>query len=332
MQHNVTYFFRNKRAGFSIQRVFAPIVRYNETPASGTVAMPCFRADPLSILKNLLFTFRHRNKEGINHVTGDCHYILMALKGTKTVLTVHDLVTIHNARNPLKRAIMSLFWFKWPLKIADKVTCISNATRQDLLRHFKIAPEKVVVVYNPVDSAFQPFPKAFNKTCPVILHVGTGWNKNLDRVAEALDGIHCKLIVVGKISPENKAVIEQHKIVYENRLNLSDEEMTEAYRECDIVSFPSLFEGFGMPIIEGGATGRAVLTSDRAPMNEIADGSCSLVDPTSVESIRNGFIRLLTDDAFRESCIRRGLENAERFKIDRIANEYNKIYSSLEEP
>ena len=79
-----------------------------------------------------------------------------------------------------------------------------------------------------------------------------------------------------------------YSIRYVYKCDLSNQEILDEYMNCDIVSFPSLYEGFGMPIIEGQAVGRVVFTSDLEPMKEIAGDAALLVDPYSIESIRNG--------------------------------------------
>lgn len=321
----ITYFFRNQRSGFSIYKAISPIVK----DCDKIYIVPKYRGDILSVLTNMLFARRHFNRNGINHVTGDVHYLVLAMLGCKTVLTIHDMVAVKTASNPIKKALLKWLWFKLPLRFADRITCISESTKKQLLENFKIKSEALTVIYDPLDPMFEYHPKEFDKINPRILHVGTGWNKNLLRVIKALKGIKCKLVIVGKIDEEQRAAIKASSIDFENYVGLSDERIYEEYCKCDIVSFPSIYEGFGMPIIEGMGTGRVVVTSDVEPMNEVAGRAACLVVPTDVESIRNGFIRVIFDDEYRDSLIKKGLENVNRFKKERIIEEYNKVYNSL---
>ena len=108
--------------------------------------------------------------------------------------------------------------------------------------------------------------------------------------------------------------------------DLTDEQMADEYRRADMVSFASLAEGFGMPIIEGQATGRVVVTSALPPMNEVAGGGAVLVDPLSVESIRHGFLAAMRDAELRRRLIAIGRANVERFSAETIAAQYVALY------
>lgn len=328
----ITYFFRNKKAGYSMHRVFIPIVhtmwnKYGSNVCK--VEAPSHRADPISIVRNILWSYRHRNKYGINHVTGDIHYLILGLIGCRTVLTIHDLVTLKISGNKIKRWILRKLWFEMPLKKADVVTCISDKTRLELLREFDISSEKIIVVHNPVDSTYRFHTKKFNTSNPRILHIGTGWNKNLERVIQALHGIPCVLVIIGKLTEDNLNLLDKHQINYENKVGISDEQMLQEYIDCDIVSFPSIFEGFGMPIIEGQAIGRPVVTSRLEPMMEIAGTGASFVDPYDVGSIRQGFIKIITDETFRDDIVKRGLLNVKHYSVDEITRQYCEVYSTL---
>lgn len=331
--NSITYFFRNKKAGYSMHRVFIPIVHamWNEYGCSNVCKLeaPSHRASIASILRNVLWAYRHRNKYGINHVTGDVHYLILGLIGCRTVLTIHDLVTLKISGNKIKRWILRKLWFEMPLKKADVVTCISDKTRQELLKEFDISSEKIIVVHNPVDSTYRFHTKTFNTSNPRILHIGTGWNKNLERVIQALHGIPCVLVIIGKLTEDNLNLLEKLQINYENKVGISDEQMLQEYIDCDIVSFPSIFEGFGMPIIEGQAIGRPVVTSDREPMTEVAGDGAVLVNPEAVDSIRQGFIKIITDETFRDDIVKRGLLNVKHYSVDEITRQYCEVYSTL---
>lgn len=313
-----------------MHRVFLPIVQALDPKRAVSISAPDYRALPWSILRNLWWAYKNRNRKGINHITGDLHYLALALPARNTVLTIHDLVTLRLGGNPIKKYLWRKLWFDWPLRRVGRITCISETTKTELLSAFPwLNPSKVFTVHNPIDPLFTPAPKVFDEHCPTILHIGTGWNKNLERVTLALKGINCKLLIVGALSDAAKQQLQEHGVSYENKVNISDDELLDCYRQCDLVSFPSIFEGFGMPIIEAQATGRAVVTSLLTPMCEIAGKGACLVDPTSVENIHAAFCNVITNPRFRENCIVEGLQNVQRFNVERIVIQYQEIYQGI---
>ena len=305
--------------------MFQPIINWN---GAAFYEAPYERADPKSILANLRWVRKIANKNGINHMTGGPHYFLLAIPFRHNVLTIHDLVLLHNSRG-LKHWIFKWLWFKLPIMFSNAVTCITDTVRNDLLEQIGADKRKIFTIYNPVSPIYQYTEHTFNKDCPRILHIGTAWNKNTERVASALKGIKCKLVIVGKLTPDIYRSLKEAQVDYELFQNITNEELYQQYQKADIISFPSLFEGFGMPIIEGQATGRAILTSNIPPMTEVAgEGACHVI-PTDINSIRDGFLRIITDDSYRNSLIRNGLENVKRFSVKNISEQYNKIYDIL---
>jgi glycosyltransferase involved in cell wall biosynthesis len=180
-----------------------------------------------------------------------------------------------------------------------------------------------------VDPACTPDPRPFHSECPRILHVGTKRNKNLDRAVEALCGLPCTLDVVGSLDDRQLALLSGSGVSWENGMDLSWEEMRDRYRSCDMLLFPSTFEGFGLPILEAQAMGRPVVTSRASSMPEVAgDGAC-LVDPFNVASIREGVLRVIRDREYREVLVRKGFENVERFRPEAVARMYMDVYEEV---
>lgn len=325
----ITFFHRNHKCGYSIYKVFKTIeneLKYQNQDIE-EYFMPSPFSMPWDIIRNSIFTFKHRNTKGINHISGHIHDVILGLIGCKTVLTIHDLVFIDNIRNPIKRFYKWLFWLYIPVKLANKVTCISNETKRKVLEHIKT--DKITVIYNPIDPTFKYVPKTFSKECPIILHIGTFWNKNLERTTQALEGINCHLRIIGEIDNHILQLLQEKNIKFSNAKNLSDEEIKQEYINCDIVSFPSIYEGFGMPVIEGQQTGRIVITSAIEPIKEIAGKAVIFVNPTNIQSIHDAYIKAIEDDKLRNEIIQKGLENAKRFQVRDIAKQYIELYQSL---
>jgi len=325
--HKVIYISRSKKAGFSIQRVFNSIINNPNNLDNILYEVPYFRANLISLLHNLKFVYKKKDKNKIHHITGDIHYCILALIGCKTILTVHDLVLLKRTKNIFKKGIYFLFWYYLPIKFATKVVCISEKTKEEVQRY--IIRKDIEVITNPVSKEFKREFKEFNNEEPVILHIGTGWNKNLTNVIKALEGVKSQLRIIGKINALDLKLLVLLKINFSNVYNINDEEILDEYRNADIICFPSLFEGFGMPIIEGQAIGRVVLTSNVSPMKEIANNSALLVDPKSVTSIKKGFVELLNNKEHRDFLINQGFRNIKKHKADTVLAQYKNIYNKI---
>jgi len=212
---------------------------------------------------------------------------------------------------------------------ASFVTTISEAAKETIIRNLGFDPGTIVVIPVAVSDAFQPVSKEFNRIYPRILQVGTASNKNLVRAVEALQGIPCKLVIVGEINEHVRELIGQFEIDVENHMNLGAQELLQQYIVSDMVLFASTFEGFGMPIVEAQRIGRSVVTSNISSMPEVAGAGACLVDPLSVASIREGILKVIQDTRFRERIIADGFVNSQRFDPNEIAGQYLKIYQSL---
>ena len=189
----------------------------------------------------------------------------------------------------------------------------------------------IVVIPDPVSPAFRGIPKAFNSECPVLLQIGTKKNKNIENVAASLAGIRCHLVIVGKLSLEQKDILGQHRVPYECHVNVSDQRIIELYESCDIVMFASLYEGFGLPILEAQAVGRPVITSNLYSMPEVGGGGACYINPYDVSSIRTAVEEIIESEAFRAKLVAAGFRNVQNYKASAIAEKYTALYRQVYE-
>jgi len=328
MKINVVYFFRKPFPGyFSIEELFGFI--QSGLPQNIKHSNYCLKRESKGLLNRILSCFEVMGKQGqVNHITGDVHFIAFLMRKKRTVLTIHDLEVLKRLSGPARK-IIKFFWFTLPAMRVRYITVISAFTKQELLKVIKINPDKIVVIHNCLSPAIKPFPKEFNGLKPNILHIGTAHNKNLERLIEAFDGLPVKLTILGHLREPHLELLSKHRIDYVNFYDLPYEAVIQRYQDADIVSFVSLYEGFGLPIIEANAVGRPVITSDCTSMPEVAGDAALLVDPENVAEIRQAVQKIIHDSALRNDLIAKGKRNVERFKPDVIAAEYASLYERI---
>lgn len=294
-------------------------------PGLRIVNVPESNRSIMGMVRNVFFAIRNQGEVNLIFSPSESHLVPF-LKG-RTIITYHDIGTILSSPSKYVRWFRKLTSLTIPLKFMDSVICISKHTRTELCDLFPAVEKKTSVIYNPYNPLLRYHPKRFNSDMPMILHIGTARRKNLLRVIEALDGIRCRLHIVGKLSEEQAESLKSHHIDYSQEMDVDFRRIIELYEQCDIVSFPTLYEGFGMPVIEANAVGRVVLTSRVTSIPEIAGDAACFIDPYDVGSIRNGFLRLINEPELRDRLINCGLENVKRFHIDRIVDEYQRVLS-----
>ena len=264
----------------------------------------------------------------VNHFTGDVNYLNLFFPEQKNIITILDCRLLQNTGG-FRKQFLKFFLFSYPISRAKFTVVFSQATKNELLKYVKCNPEKVKVLHLSISPVFHRSDKIFNKQYPVILHIGTAPNKNLNRLIQAISKLKCKLNIVGILNPIDITRLIEHKIDYEVFSDIPDEELFEQYKTSDLVSFVSTYEGFGMPIIEANTVGRPVITSNIFSMPEVAADAALIVNPYDLDAIRKGILKIINDDNYRNNLIDNGFRNAERFSLKSISNQYFQLYQEI---
>lgn len=324
----VTYIYRKQSPRyFSIETVFHTIqsvlgdlgVEISEHSVSRS------GASLSAIFSNMQYARKLR--ADVLHITGDVHYVSLVTKGP-VVLTVHDIGSALKGGR-IKRFIIGMLWFWLPALCVQRITVISEFSARELLKVVPFARKKIRVIQNPLTLSCTYYPLEFHSECPVVLVVGTKENKNLDRIARALIGVNCQLLIIGHLSEPQVQLLKECGLRYRNMFDVPSDQMQDVYRQCDILCFASTYEGFGLPIIEAQAAGRPVITSTVASMPEVAGDGALFVDPYRTYEIREAVLRLIGDEPLRNSLIEKGLNNVKRFMPENIARQYLLLYQEV---
>jgi glycosyltransferase involved in cell wall biosynthesis len=323
----IVYFFRKPSPVFhSIEKLFSAVI---ENLPVQTTRIHYAQKVSQGILNRISIGLDARRNQGqINHITGDIHYIALFLKRKNTILTIHDIGSIKSG-NFIKRKLIRLIWFYLPIRAVRLVTVISEFTKKELLAEMKVNPNKIVVIPNCYPSVYHFEEKKTNPGKPDILQIGTKSNKNLERLIEALSGIECKLLIIGKLTEQQMVLLQNFKIDFENHFNVSESEMVEFYQHSSLLAYVSTYEGFGMPVVEANAVGLPVLASNIEPIISVAADAALLVNPSDINQTRAGILRLLNDGEFCKKLVSNGFDNAKKYHPEKIVNDYLKVYESI---
>lgn len=256
---------------------------------------------------------------------------------TPSIAVIHDLNFEHFLHWSPKR--VTAFYKKYMPKFAKQAThiaTVSEFTKSDISRLYKVNPEKISVVYNGPQSSFRgltdveksTFRKNKTQEEPYFLFLGAlNPRKNLERVFQAFDrfkektGLSHKLVVVGQTMywpAKTKNLFEKltHKddIIFTGRC---EDAMINAWLgAAEALFFPSLFEGFGIPIVEAFYAETPVITSNTSAMPEIAGNAALLVEPNSIDELTQSLITLAQDEDLRKGLIEKGKKRKELFSWD----------------
>lgn len=269
------------------------------------------------------------------------------LPRTPTLLTVHDLsfARLPQAAAPRLKAYLEAVVPR-SARRADHILADSAATKADLMDLYGIPESKISVLYSGVSAAFTPVRAADAQAAvrakygigraPYVLAVGTVQpRKNYERLMQAMAALPArfadlKLVIVGGRGWLDAPIHAQARVLGERVqfVGFADEEdLPTLYSAAACLAFPSLYEGFGLPVLEGMACGVPVLTSNVSSLPEVAGDAALMIDPHSVEAIRVGLIALLEEDSTaRAARLERGFAQVARFTWQAAAAQLKGIY------
>ncbi|MHC4578718.1 MAG: glycosyltransferase family 4 protein [Planctomycetota bacterium] len=277
----------------------------------------------------------------VERVLGGCDlfhhtdYLMTPLgRETTQVMTLHDLAFLSEPACHTPAAAEALTGIvRGAVDRCAAFLVPSAATARACEQHLGLGRDRLFVTPEGVDEAFFRLPAA-GPGRPYALSVGTlEPRKNHPRLIRAFlrSGVDADLLLAGGhgwLYDEVYAAAADHariKILG----HVPEERLRRLLAGADAILYPSLLEGFGLPVLEGMAAGKPVLTSDRDPMREVAAGAALLVDPTDEEALAAGIVRILGDTALRAELRRRGPERARQFTWERCAALTRRAYEAV---
>jgi len=281
---------------------------------------------------------------------GLSHELPVGIEKTKvkSVVTIHDLIYIRYSKffRRIDRNIYDLK-FRHACKIATRIHAISEQTKQDLINFFGITPEKIEVIYQSVNPIFynsydeatkQQLRDKYKLPEQFIVTVGTiEARKNLIALLEGMVAAEIKtpLVVVGKptdyLRKAKKFILENQDVLQVKFFtDMKDTELAVLYQMANALVYPSLFEGFGLPVAEAQASGCPVITSNTSSLPEAGGDAVLYINPKKPKEIGQAISTLLSDQNLQNSLIAKGKEHAQLFTRDKYAQQMMKLYKNLQ--
>lgn len=260
----------------------------------------------------------------------------------KTVVTIHGLEYEYcqEAYSFWERVYMH-YSIMLSCKVARTVICVSQNTKRDVMKLYKVAEEKIRVISEGYESNVKNSPPKADQSRAgklYLLFIGRlEERKNVVRMIEAFEILKEKyrlpheLVLVGKPG-YGYARIKQHisNSKYQNAIiekgYVVEEEKWALLKNADVFLFPTLYEGFGIPVLEAQSVGVPVVTSNVSSLPEVAGEGAVLVNPESVEGIAEGIQRLLSDEVVRSGIIEKATHNVSRFSWAHCAREIVNVF------
>jgi glycosyltransferase involved in cell wall biosynthesis len=256
-------------------------------------------------------------------------------RARRTVATFHDLFVLTGEYSTPEFRTRFAAQARQAAAQSDLIIAVSQFTASQVESLLAVNADRIRVVPHGVDPPLRITVPPFEN---LILSVGAiQTRKNTARLVRAFERTPpgWKLVLAGAAdgygAAEELAAVEASSRRGDIRVAgyVTEVELEGLYARASVFAFPSLDEGFGMPVLDAMARGVAVLTSDRSAMPEVAGDAALLVDPGNVDAIADGLVRLTTDPVLRDQLVTRGLERAKQFSWDRAVRETWAVYREL---
>jgi len=326
---------------------------YNPKPTKNNASLvggKVIEKNPTSIYKNLKNYWRQKaitndlvkdEIEIFHGLSGELPFKLNS-KNIKSIVTIHDLIFVRYPElySYFDRKIHFLK-FKKAAQNADLIIAISQQTKEDIINFLKIKSEKIKVIYqgcqevfkkNYTDKEKEELRKKFDLPQNFVLNVGTiEERKNALLIVKAIKDIDTKLVIIGKETAYTQKIhsyIKEHqlekKVIFLKKL--TSKELAIVYQMAEIFIYPSIFEGFGIPIIEALYSKTPVITTNSGVFPEAGGPESIYIDPTKPKQLQKAIIDLLNDPEKRQEMIEKGFEFVQKFNDEIIAKQYMDSY------
>ncbi len=308
----------------SVEKLFKTIAKdQNQNFKFKFLVCPFYSSGFFNRLFNCFWAFFNQGE--INHIAGDVNFISIFLNKYKTINTFLDCYNLRKFSG-LKKIIFKFFWFYLPIIRSKYVTTISDFSKKELGKFIKIK-KKILVI-----SAFLPdgdYKLKKNKKKNKILIVGTTKNKNIDRILLSIKDIKMKIVIIGRINKDQIKFLYKNKVNFKNYINISEAKLINCYNEARVLLFPSLYEGFGLPIIEAQRMHVPVITSNISPMKDIANNSAALVNPKDIHDIKKKLNKICFNSKYRNLIIKKGYLNSLDYDPEIFKKKYFDLYEKI---